>query len=193
VKCDKGSPCSNCKNSKSICRTTTTQNSEPRSRIVISKEYEKKIDFIGDRLASIEKLLQQQRGSTTKSPGEHGDSVPTPRTAPITPSSIGTTELKPSNNYHVGDAGAGPHSAVASSVIEQAVGQSTGAYGDAELAAALSSLKDMVSHIEETHDLTDFAGFREEGKPMEPPDGTDIERLLQNCQSECISTAYQGL
>lgn len=155
---------------------------------MISKEYEKKIDFIGDRLTSIEKLLQQQRGSAIETAVRREDS---PRAAPITPSSVATSELKPLNSYHVGDVGAGPHSAVASSVIEQAVGESAGAYGDVELAAALRSLKDMVGHIEETSDHTDFTGFREEGKPMEPPDETDIERLLQNCQSKCTATANQ--
>ncbi|KAI7424855.1 hypothetical protein KC336_g7041, partial [Hortaea werneckii] len=141
VRCDKGSPCSHCKSSGSICRTTVNTNAEPRSRVNISKEYEKKIDRIGDRLANIEALLTRKPKSAVDTPPEGAynndqatalsNNGPTPGSDPIT--------RVPTPGYTLHDATTGVHSAVASKLIEQAVGDSPAAFLNSELAAALQS------------------------------------------------------
>ncbi|PGH08262.1 hypothetical protein AJ79_06048 [Helicocarpus griseus UAMH5409] len=57
IKCDRGSPCSNCRTSESTCRTSPRVK-EQRQRILISHQYEKKIEIIDQRLAGIEQLLR---------------------------------------------------------------------------------------------------------------------------------------
>ncbi|KAF7716407.1 Fungal Zn(2)-Cys(6) binuclear cluster domain-containing protein [Penicillium ucsense] len=60
IRCDKRSPCSNCRSSTITCRFTGEgQKSEPRRRVLISSQYEKKIDHIEERLGGVEKTLQR--------------------------------------------------------------------------------------------------------------------------------------
>ncbi|KAK8023778.1 hypothetical protein PG993_011844 [Apiospora rasikravindrae] len=60
IRCDKETPCSNCRSAKRSCSSTGLgqKPKEPRQRVLISSQYEKKIDFMGDRLATIEALLR---------------------------------------------------------------------------------------------------------------------------------------
>ncbi|TGJ78262.1 hypothetical protein E0Z10_g10505, partial [Xylaria hypoxylon] len=76
IRCDKESPCSNCRSARRSCSSTGAgqKPKEPRQRVLISSQYghlcyqnaipvplqdERKIDQIEDRLAGIESLLQQ--------------------------------------------------------------------------------------------------------------------------------------
>ncbi|KAI1634654.1 hypothetical protein F4809DRAFT_651742 [Biscogniauxia mediterranea] len=60
IRCDKESPCSSCRNAKRPCSSTGAgqKPKEPRQRVLISSQYERKIDQIEERLASIERLLR---------------------------------------------------------------------------------------------------------------------------------------
>ncbi|KAI0599505.1 hypothetical protein F4775DRAFT_600063 [Biscogniauxia sp. FL1348] len=60
IRCDKESPCSNCRSAKRPCSSTGAgqKPKEPRQRVLISSQYERKIDQIEERLASIERLLR---------------------------------------------------------------------------------------------------------------------------------------
>ncbi|KAI0425051.1 fungal-specific transcription factor domain protein [Xylaria sp. FL1042] len=61
IRCDKETPCSNCRSARRSCSSTGAgqKPKEPRQRVLISSQYERKIDQIEDRLAGIERLLQQ--------------------------------------------------------------------------------------------------------------------------------------
>ncbi|KAJ5573733.1 transcriptional regulator family: Fungal Specific TF [Penicillium hispanicum] len=61
IRCDKRTPCSNCRSSNIACRSTGKgqRPSEPRRRVLISSQYEKKIDKIEERLGAIEKALRE--------------------------------------------------------------------------------------------------------------------------------------
>ncbi|KAI1343461.1 fungal-specific transcription factor domain protein [Xylariaceae sp. FL0016] len=61
IRCDKETPCSNCRSAKRTCSSTGVgqKPKEPRQRVLISSQYERKIDQIEERLASIEMLLQR--------------------------------------------------------------------------------------------------------------------------------------
>ncbi|KAK2748729.1 hypothetical protein FQN57_000310 [Myotisia sp. PD_48] len=57
IKCDRTSPCSNCRVANIACRTTPRVR-EQRQRVLISHQYERKIETIDQRLSTIERLLQ---------------------------------------------------------------------------------------------------------------------------------------
>ncbi|KAB5559949.1 hypothetical protein GE09DRAFT_1172783 [Coniochaeta sp. 2T2.1] len=61
IRCDKESPCSNCRIAQRSCSSTGLGQKprEPRQRVLISSQYEKKIDYFGARLAGIEDLLRE--------------------------------------------------------------------------------------------------------------------------------------
>ncbi|CAJ2503671.1 Uu.00g110650.m01.CDS01 [Anthostomella pinea] len=67
IRCDKESPCSNCRSAKrSCCSTGAGQRpKEPRQRVLISSQYERKIDQIEVRLSSIEALLRNLAAQST--------------------------------------------------------------------------------------------------------------------------------
>ncbi|TKA68876.1 hypothetical protein B0A55_09252 [Friedmanniomyces simplex] len=157
---------------------STTHNEEPRSRVMISKEYEKIVDRIGDRLINVEKLLQRQ-------PAHIASSIPTPTTVPdhSLSTEANNQAVSPTNDT-VYDATTLTQSAVASRLIEQAVGNSPGAHQNAELAAALKSLRDMVGKIEDTPSSTEFDPpyGPPKAETSEPPTKDEIERLLRKAE-----------
>ncbi|GAP87980.1 putative fungal specific transcription factor domain-containing protein [Rosellinia necatrix] len=61
IRCDKETPCSNCRSARRPCSSTGAgqRPKEPRQRVLISSQYERKIDQIEDRLTGIENLLRQ--------------------------------------------------------------------------------------------------------------------------------------
>ncbi|KAI3327104.1 fungal-specific transcription factor domain protein [Xylariaceae sp. AK1471] len=61
IRCDKETPCSNCRIARRSCSSTGAgqKPKEARQRVLISSQYERKIDQIEDRLSGIERLLQQ--------------------------------------------------------------------------------------------------------------------------------------
>ncbi|KAI1111624.1 hypothetical protein F5Y14DRAFT_305225 [Nemania sp. NC0429] len=61
IRCDKETPCSNCRSARRSCSSTGAgqKPKELRQRVLISSQYEQKIDQIENRLAGIESLLQQ--------------------------------------------------------------------------------------------------------------------------------------
>jgi len=170
---------------------------EPRSRVNISKEYEKKIDRIGDRLANIEALLTRKPKSAVGTPSEvaygndHGTALgngPTPGSDPIT--------RVPTPSYTLHDATTGVHSAVASKLIEQAVGDSPAAFLNSELAAALQSLKEMVGKIEDKPDSTDKVQAHwswRETEPVASPTLREIDKLLSSARGSMTMQLSPGL
>ncbi|KAI5924544.1 hypothetical protein F4810DRAFT_719134 [Camillea tinctor] len=85
IRCDKESPCSNCRSAKRSCSSTGAgqKPKEPRQRVLISSQYERKIDQIEERLASIERLLRNLNPfvAASASPG----AVATPGVEPQRP------------------------------------------------------------------------------------------------------------
>ena len=85
------------------------------------------------------------------------------------------------------DATTGVHSAVASKLIEQAVGDSPAAFLNSELAAALQSLKEMVGKIEDKPDSTDKVQAHwswRETEPVASPTLPEIDKLLSSAKGK---------
>lgn len=129
-------------------------------------------------MINIEKLLQRQPAHTVSS-------IPTPPSVHDHPISteMNSPAISP-NNDTAYDATTLTQSAVASRLIEQAVVNSPGAYQNAELVAALHSLRDMVGKIEEIPSSTELDpphGLAKAEQP-EPPTEEEIERLLRKAE-----------
>ncbi|KAK3074333.1 hypothetical protein LTR53_003323 [Teratosphaeriaceae sp. CCFEE 6253] len=175
--------------SLSVCRTSTTQSNEPRSRVIISKEYEKKIDRIEDRLVRIEALLQRQVAAGAQPPISTSTAldiatfptVPAAETGASHPSSTKTTDFDDSMTLDVREATMESQSVAASKLVEQAIGNSPGTYENHELAAALNSLRQMVGGIDTLS--TESLGFSEgqpyANAPAEPPTAAELGHIVQ--------------
>ncbi len=169
-RCDKGSPRSDCNSSGAVCRTTNDQ-SEPRSRVIDTKEYEKKIDSIVDRLGSIEALLQSQ--SPVRSAGR-SDGLENITPGLSTPNSSGFQPAGSDINYN---ATAESRSAIASNVVQHAVATTTSASKNADLLEALQLLKGMVSNIKESP-AVEFLKAQEKLPNEPPPTLSELEKLV---------------
>ncbi|CAG9945031.1 unnamed protein product [Clonostachys rosea f. rosea IK726] len=68
VKCDRNTPCSNCQATQQTCITTGfgQSHSGARQRVLISTQYEEKIDIIQQRLDGIEHLLSELLENSNK-------------------------------------------------------------------------------------------------------------------------------
>ncbi|PYI22849.1 fungal-specific transcription factor domain protein [Aspergillus violaceofuscus CBS 115571] len=155
IRCDKRSPCSNCRSSQIICRSTGAgqKPQEPRKRVLISSQYERKIDLIEERLGSIEDLLHELRSNTATA-----SSVPepyfhsTPISSRMSPSVPGHASNGPApvedpeaTPAFEGNSSLAAHSAYASEFLETAVSRSALQVSSPTIQAALSTLKQMVS------------------------------------------------
>ncbi|QQK43496.1 C6 transcription factor, putative [Penicillium digitatum] len=170
IRCDKRTPCSNCRSSSIACRSTGEgqKQSEPRRRVLISNQYEKKIDMIEERLASIERTLQQLAKNASQLQGfvappnsREPRFVPSPQKS--TPSQPLSTTPKPANpkgplylanptieqhdssSGFEGSSSLTAHGAYASAFLESAVSKgSPQVLSSPKISEALSSLKQLV-------------------------------------------------
>ncbi|KIX01705.1 uncharacterized protein Z518_09431 [Rhinocladiella mackenziei CBS 650.93] len=83
IRCDRKNPCASCKTSRIACRTTK-RNAEKRQRILVSGRYEREIEDINGRLASLERILQdlvktQKHSGSESIPSSHTETLSTPR------------------------------------------------------------------------------------------------------------------
>ncbi|KAE8154259.1 fungal-specific transcription factor domain protein [Aspergillus avenaceus] len=161
IRCDKRSPCSNCRSSQIVCRSTGAGQKarEPRRRVLISDQYERKIDLIEDRLSNIEHVLRDLRSTINSKPSAETYFHTTPESTHMTPSA---SEIVPNPNSALEQHESGPafegnssltaHSAYASAFLETAVSRSALQLSSPKISVALSTLKQIVNMQEsKTH------------------------------------------
>lgn len=172
--------------------------------MIITKEYERKIDFITERVATIEQLLRQQQTAT--------DSPKLDRVRPIgldakNESPTHTTTALPSpesqqsavTDQDISDATTGSHSTAAQRLVEKAVEDSPAIYRDSDLIAALNSLKDMVARVEDTTAYPDNADSLwrplhiETSGPIRLPNAAEIRRIIQEADGSIALGFTPGL
>ncbi|PIG84026.1 fungal specific transcription factor domain protein [Aspergillus arachidicola] len=154
IRCDKRSPCSNCRSSQIVCRTTGAGQKprEPRRRVLISDQYEKKIDLIEDRLSSIEQVLRDVKSTITSSTPAETCFHATPDSGQMTPAASGlvpdinaTLDQHESGPAFEGNSSLAAHSAYASQFLETAVSRSALQLSSPTISTALSTLKQLVN------------------------------------------------
>ncbi|KAF2495469.1 hypothetical protein BU16DRAFT_461129 [Lophium mytilinum] len=188
IKCDKSTPCSSCKASKTACRTTQERR-DPRQRVLISSQYEKKIDRIEDRLVSIERMLRMLTTDMTATQHNSPDSG-----ISVAPASHAYEEANPPLDDEVpfeGDTSLNAHTVFASRLLEQKVGSDGFTGQNPEMVAALSSLRNIVSK-EFTEAETGQSGDTPRsnaGKPRQ----TSIERPPRHLVLEFLKSADANL
>ncbi|KAJ5099699.1 transcriptional regulator family: Fungal Specific TF [Penicillium argentinense] len=167
IRCDKRSPCSNCRSSNIVCRSTGEGQKphEPRRRVLISSQYEKKVDLIEERLGGMEQALRellatsrQQAGPPTTKLHRSSQALPR-RNPPLQPAakndpsnprepsyrSNAAIEQHDSNSGFEGGSSLSAHSAYAREFLESAVSHGTPEMlSSPKISEALSSLKQIV-------------------------------------------------
>ncbi|KAB8234773.1 hypothetical protein BDV23DRAFT_30138 [Aspergillus alliaceus] len=154
IRCDKRSPCSNCRSSQIACRTTGAGQKprEQRRRVLISDQYERKIDLIEDRLTSIEQVLRDLKSTVTSNTPAETCFHATPDSGQMTPSAPGlASDINAALDQHEsgptfeGNSSLLAHSAYASEFLETAVSRSALQLSSPKISAALSTLKQLVT------------------------------------------------
>ncbi|OJJ48964.1 hypothetical protein ASPZODRAFT_60720 [Penicilliopsis zonata CBS 506.65] len=154
IRCDKQLPCSNCRNSRLSCRSTGAGRKprEQQRRILISSQYERKIDLIEERLVGIEQAIRSlKRDDDTPRAAESSLSFqPTPvsmkngTTVDSAQIIRGTLDQHEPSSPFEGNSSLAAHSAYASQFLETAVSSSLRETSP-KMKAALSTLRQLVS------------------------------------------------
>ncbi|KAI1101885.1 fungal-specific transcription factor domain-containing protein [Jackrogersella minutella] len=178
IRCDKDSPCSNCRSAKRSCSSTGAgqKPKEPRQRVLISSQYERKIDLIEERLGGIEKLLKNL-GPISASKPSTTEAFTRPSSDKLTPLSVNSRDDTSSTIFDPEDAGdfegnssLAAHTAFASEFLEHAVqGTPLQEQGiSPKIDAALSSLRHIVNMHETRRAVSSFHEFRLPGLKQPP-------------------------
>ncbi|GIJ85287.1 hypothetical protein Asppvi_004143 [Aspergillus pseudoviridinutans] len=154
VRCDKRSPCSNCRSAGIVCRSTGAgqKPKEDRRRVLISSQYEKKIDLIEERLGNIEEVLLELKSSLARNPTTaehccHATPVSkqmTPDTSGIASNTTAALEHEPATGFE-GNSSLAAHSAYASAFLETVVSRSAPQVSTPKINAALTALRQIVN------------------------------------------------
>ncbi|KAM0095275.1 hypothetical protein ACP6JD_001231 [Aspergillus fumigatus] len=154
VRCDKRSPCSNCRSAGIVCRSTGAgqKPKEDRRRVLISSQYEKKIDSIEERLGNIEEVLLElksslARNSNTSEPCYHVTPVSkqmSPDSSAFASNTTAALEHESGTGFE-GNSSLAAHSAYASAFLETVVSRSAPQVSTPKINAALAALRQMVN------------------------------------------------
>ncbi|GIK00727.1 hypothetical protein Aspvir_004756 [Aspergillus viridinutans] len=154
VRCDKRSPCSNCRSARIVCRSTGAgqKPKEDRRRVLISSQYEQKIDLIEERLGNIEEVLLELKSSlarnpTTAEPCYHATPISkqmTPDTSGFASNTTAALEHESATGFE-GNSSLAAHSAYASAFLETVVSRSASQVSTPKINAALTALRQIVN------------------------------------------------
>ncbi|KIW06934.1 hypothetical protein, variant 1 [Verruconis gallopava] len=146
VKCDKESPCSACRASNLSCVTSEREKSVKRKRIHVSDDYERKIDMIEAKLASLDQVLQRPLHTDILGRRESLAAGSTPSSSDFTrPRTLFSDADQPDadGDAYEGDTSLSAHSIQARALVERVLGQGAFASTSPEVSSAVSSLLDM--------------------------------------------------
>ncbi|KAF5010795.1 hypothetical protein FDECE_3057 [Fusarium decemcellulare] len=161
------------------CRTTTQRAKEPKDRVHVTKHYERKIDRIESRLASIEQLLRHSSHVSSSLSVEAKEDDPSPLL--LEESSI--PEVPPA-----GHTGTHAESMAAQKTFEQVVGREPSILCDPDLKSALESLCGIIDRAQ--HDTSGplkdpsiIAPTKDTPKAL-PPTWDQVKAVLQVVEKE---------
>ncbi|KAL7928974.1 hypothetical protein V8C35DRAFT_331966 [Trichoderma chlorosporum] len=145
IRCDKDWPCSNCRTAKRSCTSTGAgqRPKEPRQRVLISSQYERKIDKIEARLGNIEALLKNISSST---PVDASRFIHTPQTDTTVLTAASNADYDSSDEESLlgGDSGLNVHTTFASEFLERAVKRAPLRALNPKMETALANLSQLV-------------------------------------------------
>ncbi|KAL1296891.1 hypothetical protein AAFC00_004505 [Neodothiora populina] len=148
IRCDKATPCSNCSTAKITCHTSDRPPKEQRQRVLISNQYEQKIDAIEDRLTGIERLLHR----LVENQSSQEPKVLSPKTDPRENErehDAGQESIRPEHSATAqfeGESSLSASTQQAHSTLESLLGHNTNVRNDPDVSAALVALQEMQQH-----------------------------------------------
>ncbi|XEV07242.1 hypothetical protein FSHL1_012529 [Fusarium sambucinum] len=164
VRCNRESPCSNCINAKIACVYTPVQPPKKRARILLTPQYERKIDLIDNRLEKAIRLLEklQVNGSSNQSsrpPIASRVSTQTPVSIP-TPASH-STQLRQSQGQVVeGESSLTAHSAFANEFLQKVAAADSIQESSPELSETLDELSCIITQQVDASDEAPYPHAR---------------------------------
>ncbi|KAJ4186478.1 hypothetical protein NW755_007773 [Fusarium falciforme] len=149
VRCDKDWPCSNCRVANRACTSTGIgqRPKEARQRVLISSQYERKIDQLESRLANIEQLLKTlvARDLGPGEPARLQLYVPSPDVPDSgTATSMGDFDSGDEETADGGDSGLISQTAIASEFLAHAVHRTSLHDAHPSVDAAVTNLRQLV-------------------------------------------------
>ncbi|KAI8712711.1 Zn(2)-C6 fungal-type domain-containing protein [Fusarium sp. LHS14.1] len=149
VRCDKDWPCSNCRVANRACTSTGIgqRPKEARQRVLISSQYERKIDQLESRLANIEHLLKTlvARDVGPGEPARQQLYVPSPDVPDSgTATSMGDFDSGDEETADGGDSGLISQTAIASEFLAHAVHRTSLHDAHPSVDAAVTNLRQLV-------------------------------------------------
>ncbi|KAI8657742.1 Fungal-trans domain-containing protein [Fusarium keratoplasticum] len=156
IRCDRNSPCSHCIHAKIPCTHQDSRPKEKRTRILLSAQYERKIDLIDRRLEAVTQLLRDMKMNMPSIPPTSQKDTPSPDTAGGQPSAQPVSTpfshaAQPAADSPVveGESSLAAHGAFANEFLKNAV--NTGALQGAslELRETLDSLHHIVTSLKQ--------------------------------------------
>ncbi|RFN44628.1 fungal specific transcription factor domain-containing protein [Fusarium flagelliforme] len=149
VRCDRESPCAHCISAKVVCVYTPVQAPKKRTRILLTPQYERKIDLIDSRLERAIGLLEKLRASEPFNDSSRSHS--NPRASYQAPSSISTpasdsTQPKRAHGQVVeGDSSLTAHSAFANEFLQRVAATDSLQVSSPELCDTIDELSSILT------------------------------------------------
>ncbi|GKU01982.1 hypothetical protein FLAG1_03094 [Fusarium langsethiae] len=167
IRCDRNSPCSHCVHAKIPCTHHETRPKEKRTRILLSAQYEKKIDIIDRRLETLTELMRDMKTSMTStnslqsSHNTSPNSSNPPRQSPAH-SSTSTpyghlAQLTADSPVIEGESSLAAHGEFANEFLKNAVGTESLQGASLELRETLDSLHHIVSSLKQQTAATEMS------------------------------------
>ncbi|KAI5461500.1 fungal-specific transcription factor domain-containing protein [Mariannaea sp. PMI_226] len=165
IRCDRNSPCSHCVHAKIPCTHADTRPKEKRTRILLSAQYERKIDLIDRRLEGVTRLLQEMRTSMpTSGPQPVPLNIETPIEKPPQSASSATSTpfghiVQPASDSPVveGESSLAAHSVFANEFLQKAVRIDSLPGASLELRDTIDSLYHIVEALKQQTAATEMS------------------------------------
>ncbi|KAI8713442.1 Zn(2)-C6 fungal-type domain-containing protein [Fusarium sp. LHS14.1] len=119
IRCNREDPCSRCITTKIECTHSDTAPREKRTRILLTPQYEKKIDRIDGRLQAVIGLLQDLKTNPSPSNPQTTHHAPTVQSCAPSP---GNYTTPPTSTVIEGESSLTAHCAFANDFVQQAAG-----------------------------------------------------------------------
>ncbi|PNH38136.1 hypothetical protein VD0004_g8669 [Verticillium dahliae] len=177
IRCNRESPCSHCVHAKIECTHADAKPKEKRTRILLTPQYERKIDLIDRRLDGVVRLLEdlklnwpppasqpsQSQTASTSNPSPAARNV---QSSFSTPSSHGAQSV-PAGPVVEGDSSLAAHSVFANEFLQKVVNTGDLQGSGLELRETLNSLHHIVDALKQQTTTSEMA--YPHGKPTSRP------------------------
>ncbi|KAH6955203.1 fungal-specific transcription factor domain-containing protein [Fusarium avenaceum] len=165
IRCDRNSPCSHCVHAKIPCTHHETRPKEKRTRILLSAQYERKIDIIDRRLEALTELMRDMKMNMPSANSQPSQNH-TPKSDSTRQSSAQASSSTPYGHLTQpnadspvieGESSLAAHGEFANEFLKNAVGTESLQGASLELRETLDSLHHIVSSLKQQTAATEMS------------------------------------